>query len=334
MAEGIRRRVAIVTGGSGFIGRFLVRDLLAAGGFEAVYNLDIRAPAHPAPGETHVACDLRSPITADFGPLDPDGTWIYNLAAACREPGFEPREYFDINVGGAEHVTALAERLGVRNIFFTSTMSSYGRMERPTPETAPQYPETPYGVSKTIAERIHRAWLAGDPARRLIICRPGVIFGPGDRENIPRMLKAVRKGYFFFPGSPDIVKGYGYVHGLVESVRFVMARPDRPLIIYNYAERDCQPLGGMVKTMQAFLGTRTFKLRIPQPLLLLASYGFLILGKIRGRPYAIHPVRVRKVAFPTNLKPKYLIDHGFTFHFPLEKALEHWRREAPGDFGA
>jgi nucleoside-diphosphate-sugar epimerase len=324
-------KVCIVTGGSGFIGRFLLRDILEKHLFDAVYNLDIRAPQRPLPGEIHVIRDVCKPIDLDVGPFDPEASWIFNLAAACREPGFEPHEYFDINVGGAETVTAFAATKGFRNVFFTSTMSSYGRMLHPTPETAPQYPETPYGVSKAIAERIHRAWLAADPARRLVICRPSVIFGPGDKENIPRMLSAVRKGYFVFPGSPDIVKGYGYVHGLVESMHFVIARKERPLAVYNYAERDCLPLRGMVEVMGRFFGKRVRAVRVPIPLLVLAAYGFVVLGKLRGRKYAIHPVRVRKVAFPTNLKPQYLIDAGFPFKYPLEQALEHWKAEAPAD---
>lgn len=326
-------RTAIVTGASGFIGRFLVRDLLARGEFDRVVNLDIRPPARPEPGEEVILTDLRQPADLDLGSLDPAASWIFNLAAACREPGFEPREYFDINVGGAEQVIRLAEAHGVRNIFFTSTMSSYGRMLHPTPETARQYPETPYGVSKALAERIHREWLERGADRRLVICRPSVIFGPGDRENIPRMLKAVRSGYFLFPGDPGIVKGYGYVHGLVESMAFVRARGER-FAVYNYAERECVPLSGMVKIMQEFFGKRAVILRVPMGLLVLAAHGLQALGGITGRKFAIHPVRVRKVAFPTNLRPQYLIDHGFPFKYDLAAALDHWRKVAPEDFAS
>jgi hypothetical protein len=59
------------------------------------------------------------------------------------------------------------------------------------------------------------------------------------------MLNAVKKGYFIFPGSPDIVKGYGYIYGLIDSVEFVLAKNER-LIVYNYAERDCLPRAGLV----------------------------------------------------------------------------------------
>jgi len=326
-------RIAVVTGGSGFIGRFLIRDLLSQGEFDRVVNIDLRQPVKPEPDEEVVIADLRRPLSLDLGYFQAELSWIFNLAAACREPGFEPREYFDINVNSAEHVTGWAESIGIRNIFFTSTMSSYGRMLQPTPEMARQYPETPYGVSKTIAEKIHRIWLERGSERRLIICRPSVIFGPGDKENIPRMIKAVKKGYFLFPGDPDIVKGYGYVYGLIASIGFIRRQEGR-LIIYNYAERECLSLRGMVKTIAAALpGGRSVRIiRLPMGLLVTAAYGFQLLSRLLGKTSPIHPVRVRKVAFPTNLKPQYLIETGFEFEYPLETALEHWKKVAPDDF--
>jgi len=324
-------RFCVVTGGSGYIGGFLIRSLLAQGRFDRIYNFDLRQRDFADARVEFRKVDVRVPIAETLPEFDPAGSWIFNLAALCREPGSEPREYFDTNVGGAETITAWAEAQGFRNLFFTSTMSSYGRMDAPTPETARQYPETPYGISKAIAEKIHRVWLERGADRRLVICRPSVIFGPGDVENVPRMIRAVKKGYFVFPGSPDIIKGYGYVYGLIESMDFVMAKPER-FLVYNYAERDCLPLGGMIKTIQEFVGRKPLTLRVPILPLLVASYAIQFLSRLTGRKSPIHPVRIRKVAFPTNLKPQYLIDNGFAFKYPLEKALAHWKAIAPHEF--
>jgi nucleoside-diphosphate-sugar epimerase len=324
------KKICVITGGSGYIGGFLVRRFLETGRFDRIYNFDLVDRDFGDARVTFRRVDVREAIRQDLEEFDPGSSWIFNLAALCREPGSEPREYFDTNVGGAETVTAFAEEKRFRNFFFTSTMSSYGRMEKPTPETARQYPETPYGISKAIAEGIHRIWLERGSDRRLIICRPSVIFGPGDKENIPRMLNAVKKGYFIFPGSPDIVKGYGYIYGLIDSVEFVLAKNER-LIVYNYAERECLPLRGMVRVMREFLGKKALVLRMPHlPLLGVAHFAQLA-ARLAGRANPIHPVRVRKVAFPTNLKPQYLVDAGFEFKYPLEKALEDWRRRAPRD---
>jgi nucleoside-diphosphate-sugar epimerase len=328
----MKSRICIVTGGSGYIGGFLIRSFLEKGAFDRIYNFDYREKDFGDPKVEFRQVDVRKPIRQDVGEFDPAGSWIFNLAALCREPGSEPHEYFDTNTGGSETVTAYAESLGIENLFFTSTMSSYGRMKAPTPETSPQYPETAYGVSKAIGERIHAVWLARNPARRLVICRPGVIFGPGDDQNIHRMIKAVKKGYFLFPGDPGIVKAYGYVLGLVDSMQFVMARKGERLIIYNYAEHPLLPLRGMVREINAVLGTRKPLLRIPMSLLVAAAYGLQLAAKLTGRTSHIHPVRVRKVAFPTNMQPQYLVDAGFEFRYPFPVALKDWKSKNPEQF--
>ena len=58
--------------------------------------------------------------------------------------------------------------------------------------------------------------------------------------------------------------------------------------------------------------------------------GFFL--KLIGKTTDIHPVRVRKAGFPTNIKPKYLIDNKFVFKYNFENALDHWIKNSPEDF--
>ena len=94
--------------------------------------------------------------------------------------------------------------------------------------------------------------MRGSRDRRLLVSRPGVIYGPDDPGNIMRMINAVRKGYFAFPGSPDIYKSYGYVRGFCDSVDFLMERDDQ-FVVYNYVETPTQPLRELVHTIKGFL---------------------------------------------------------------------------------
>ena len=121
--------------------------------------------------------DVREPIPPTL--ISERPTWIFNLAAVHREPGHEAHEYFDTNLAGARNVCAYAEAVGCENIYFTSSISVYGPTEGPTAEDARICPTTAYWGSKYPAELIHEAWLAGDPGRRLVVCRPGVVYGPG-----------------------------------------------------------------------------------------------------------------------------------------------------------
>ena len=93
--------------------------------------------------------------------------------------------YFETNIRGAENVCAFAEKFGIKKIVFTSSIAPYGAAEDlKTEETLPT-PNTPYGISKLVAEKIHTIWQAKQPnERQLTIVRPGVVFGKGENGKV------------------------------------------------------------------------------------------------------------------------------------------------------
>ncbi len=326
------KKIAFIFGGSGYIGKFLIRNLVESEHFDAILNFDLVEWNFVHMKYQYIRTDVREPIEIEVGEYDTVESWIFNLAALCREPGFEAREYFDTNIKGAENVCSFAERVGCHNIFFTSTMSSYGYIPEPTIETAGQYPETPYGVSKLVGEKIHQTWFASGQNRRLIICRPSVIFGPRDVGNVKRMVKAIKRGYFFFPGDPHITKAYGYIYDFVKSVNFVLEKKKDPYIVYNFAQHPLLNLEGMSKAIKRVLGKKSPIPRMPISLLIFIARIMQFISSLFRRTSPIHPVRVKKMAFPTNIKPQYLIDRGFVFSYTFESALQHWKQECEEDF--
>ena len=203
-------------------------------------------------------------------------------------------------------------------------------MEQRT-ESSMLYPETAYGISKALAEKIHKEWLAEDKSRRLIIVRPSVIFGPKDPGNVYRMIKALKKGTFVLPNGGQIIKGYGYVYGLIESVLFTMNKKER-LIIYNYAENPLEPLKNMAAIAKQELGYKKPTVKLSVNTLAFIAF-FIHKGfKLFGKKTDVHPVRVKKAGFPTNIRPQYLVDNGFEFKYDFKSALKHWRTIAPEDF--
>ena len=216
-------KTAIILGGSGYIGRNLLRHFLNEKVFSKYIVGDI-APLKGFKNCPEVAfktIDVRQPIDlGDPKNLDRTKSWIFNLAAIHREPGHTYHEYFDTNIPGANNVCDLARKTGIRNVFFTSSIAPYGRSKNVRTESSNLYPETAYGISKAIAEKIHESWLGESTDRRLIICRPSVIFGPRDPGNVYRMIKGLKKGTFVLPNGGNVIKAYGYVFGLVESILF------------------------------------------------------------------------------------------------------------------
>ena len=319
-------RNCIIFGGAGYIGIRLARHLREHG-WDHVLLGDIKPPHDPLPsGVIYVPCDVRHPIAEQIPGGEVD--WLFNFAAVHREPGHAFREYFDTNLPGARNVCTYADQIGCKNILFTSSIAVYGEITGPTDEYSTPYPDTGYGISKLCAELIHEAWQSRDPARRVIIVRPGVVYGPGDPGNMLRMIRALQKGIFVMPGDGSVRKSYAYIYGLLESVEFMLSRPE-PSLCYNYVEKETETLRDLVGRVTALLGIRRPRARIPkQALIAIARMAQLVTG---GRS-PIHPVRVRKAAKSTHIVPAQLIRLGFEFRYDFAESLRHWMSVAPEDF--
>ena len=150
----------IITGGTGFIGTHLTNLLNEVHPEAKVWNLDIVTPGTPNPvvknykpavmdgkklRSTYIECDIRKPIgELPFTPTAEDV--IFNFAAVHRTPGHEDIEYFETNIRGAENVCAFAEKYGIKNMVFTSSIAPYGASEQLKTEDTLPTPNTPYGI--------------------------------------------------------------------------------------------------------------------------------------------------------------------------------------------
>ena len=329
-------KTAILVGGSGYIGKFLLREFLTTDYFAKYLVYDIN-PLKGFDDElrsgkvVYIKADVRNKLPTHNLSIDVESSWMYNLAAVHREPGHDFKEYFDTNIPGAKNVNQLAREMGIKNIFFTSSIAPYGKSLNQKTEKSTLYPETAYGISKALAEEIHQQWLAEDKSRKLIIVRPSVIFGPKDPGNVYRMIKAIKRGTFVLPNKGNVIKAYGYVYGLVESILFTMNKSDR-IIIYNYAENPLVPLREMTKIVKQEFNYRKPTLGISVNLLAIVAFFIHSLAKLTGKKTAIHPVRVKKAGFPTNIKPDFLIYNNFVFKYDFKSSLKHWKSVSPEDF--
>ena len=329
-------KTAIIFGGAGYIGSNLLNYLIDNNVFDKYYVFDIKPLINfedelKSNKVEFKNVDVRHEIDVYLDGIDKVSSWIFNFAAIHREPGHGYNEYFDTNIPGAENVNDFARNTGIKNLFFTSSIAPYGKSMEERTEQSALYPETAYGISKAFAEKTHQQWLAEENDRKLIIVRPSVIYGPMDPGNVYRMVKSLSNGTFVLPDGGQVIKSYGYVFGLIESMLFTIEQKKR-LIIYNYAENPVIPLHEMAAVVKNELNIKKPTLKLPVWLLAIIA-GVLQIGfKLLGKKNDIHPVRVRKAGFPTNIKPQYLIDNGFKFKYGFQKSLKHWREVSPKDF--
>jgi len=315
----------LVTGASGFIGTRLVRRLNARG--DQVVAVDILPPRETLPGVQYVTHDVRTPLPAD---LATGCSVIFNLAAVHRTPGHPENEYFETNIAGALNVTAAAEAAGVETIVFTSSISVYGPSEALMDEASPPQPVSSYGKSKLLAEQIHKRWQAGAPDRRLVVVRPAVVFGPGERGNYTSLANALRGGYFLYPGRTTTVKSGGYVDELLATFDFALGQ-QAPQILYNFAYPDLNSTADIVAAFNAVTGRRSDPPTVPIWPMLVAAFGFEVLARL-GLTTPIHRERIWKLVRSTKIRPGWLLGNGYAFGTDLKGALTLWRDETGGRF--
>ncbi|WJW74603.1 SDR family oxidoreductase [Thiohalobacter sp. IOR34] len=155
----------LVTGGAGFIGSYVVEQLLAKDhAVRVVDNLEggrldnLRAVAEHPQFEFHQT-DIRDAdsLGRAFAGVD----WVIHLAGiADIVPSIEqPRDYFATNVQGTLNVIEAARQAGVKRIVYAASSSCYGIPdEYPTPETSPARPEYPYALTKYLGEQLVGHW--------------------------------------------------------------------------------------------------------------------------------------------------------------------------------
>jgi len=327
----------IITGGTGFIGTHLTNLLNEVYPDVKVWNLDIVKPGTPNPvvkdykpavrdgetlGSTYIECDVRKPIEIlSFEPTSEDV--IFNFAAVHRTPGHKSIEYFETNIRGAENVCAFAEKNGIKNMVFTSSIAPYGAAEALKEESTLPTPNTPYGISKLVAEKIHMAWQKGGEGRKLTIVRPGVVFGKGENGNFSRLYWGIRKHTFAYPGRKDTIKACVYVKELVRFMLWNVEERNTPFDIFNCTFEPAYTIEQIVRAMKKVTGLSQSVPYIPNAIIMPAA----TCAKIMGSPMGICPARVKKLQISTNICGKKMKESGYKFKWTFEEALADWYKD-------
>ena len=311
-----------ITGGSGFIGTHLTNLLKERFPHCHIYNLDIVENSQEGK-VTYIYCDVRKPIHLEEVTVTEDDV-IFNFAAVHRTPGHSDHEYFETNILGAENVTAFAEKYGIRRIVFTSSIAPYGAAENLKEEITVPTPNTPYGISKLVAEKIHTIWQAKNSSeRQLTIVRPGVVFGKGENGNFTRLYWGLRGRKFMYPGRKDTVKACIYVKELVCFMLYRLEHHEQGVELYNCTFEPAYTIEQIVATMNKVTGLNRTAPLIPAWILMPAAAVIGCLGALMG----ICPARVRKLMVSTNICGKKLADSGYHFHYTFEEAIADWFKD-------
>jgi 2-alkyl-3-oxoalkanoate reductase len=185
---------ALVTGGTGFLGKRLAAMLLERGHHARIMGRNM-APVAPliALGATPIVADLRD---TDAVMAACAGVDVVFHAGALSAPWGKRADFFVTNVGGTEAILAGCQTHDVRRLIYVSSPSVVfdGRDQQLITEETP-YPRrfaSIYSLTKKLGEDRIRA--AASQGLETVIVRPKAIFGPGDTSLLPRLIDAARRG--------------------------------------------------------------------------------------------------------------------------------------------
>ncbi|MCB9680753.1 MAG: NAD-dependent epimerase/dehydratase family protein [Alphaproteobacteria bacterium] len=202
---------ALVTGGGGYLGKAIVRQLLDRG--DAVVVVGRSAyPEVTAWGATCVPVDLSTDDPALVRACE--GVDVVFHVAALPPYAAKPDVFVATNVGGTERVVAACRAAGVPRLVFTSTPSATfdGTDAEGVTEADCPYPdryETPYAETKARAEQHVLAAHGADLLTTAL--RPHLIYGPEEPHMLPRLIQRNRAGRLRIIGDGTNRVGLTYI---------------------------------------------------------------------------------------------------------------------------
>lgn len=309
----IHKKITVI-GGSGFVGTNLCRQLdLKQQDFEIIdLKMSNQFPDRCKIGDVRDVQKLRGSITGDV---------VINLAAVHRDDVRNKSEYSRTNVDGAENVATVCSEQSIDKIIFTSTVAVYGFADPGTDESGNINPFNDYGRTKFEAEEKLRSWHRnGDNS--LIIIRPTVIFGEGNRGNVFNLFNQIASGKFVMIGKGENKKSMAYIGNMVAFIETCIEGGPK-YGVYNYVDIPNLTMNELVSQVRSKLKNKDgVGLRLPYWLGMMLGYIGDVIAKVSSTNLPVSSIRVKKFNSSTEFRSSKSSLEGFSPPFTLEEGIE------------
>lgn len=192
------RNTVVVTGAAGFIGRWVVDELLARGhqvrGFD---NLSNESRGNVAEFKHTDRFELTVGDVTDEGAIDelfgPDVDACVHLAAEIdvKESLDDPRSHFETNVVGTEHVVEACRKTDTRlGLVGTCMVYDMVNSDQGTNESVSVKPASPYAGTKLAAENVAESYYHGYGLPVTVLC-PFNTYGPFQKTGMAGVVVSI-----------------------------------------------------------------------------------------------------------------------------------------------
>ncbi len=216
----------LVTGGTGFLGSYLIKNLVEKGlpvrALHRTSNFPFYIPREIFDKVEWVQGDVLDPVSLDDAMKNVDS--VIHTAAIVSFSKDKRKEMYQVNVEGTENVVNLALENNVRRLIHISSIAALGRTTKPEMVTEEKkWEENPnnthYAISKHHAE-IH-AWRGFAEGLEGAVLNPSTILGYGDWHQ--SSCAVFKNAYRSFPWYTDGVNGFVGVEDVAEAAAQVLA---------------------------------------------------------------------------------------------------------------
>jgi nucleoside-diphosphate-sugar epimerase len=272
----------LVTGGTGFIGGHLVRALLERGEQVKVLSRDPRAI--PEWMKEKVAV-----IKADLGAINrnevlfDDIDIVYHLAGYVHidsnpRAKSEVERVRQINVEGTRRLLgALGDT--VKHFVFFSSVKVYSDLAPNgcRDEQSQTEPDTVYGQTKLEVEHIVRDWGESRHIKTTSLRLP-LVYGPGNKGNIDRMIRAIKRDRFVVFGNGLNKRSMVYVGNIVDAAFAVTNKPEADKKVFIVTDGMDYTLTELCSLVARYFGKSGKVVHVP----LLLAHALAKAGDIAG----------------------------------------------------
>lgn len=265
-------RRAFVTGATGVIGPYLLRDLQNAG--YAVRALVRQPDAYLPGGVERVVGDLgdRDAIARGIE----GAQLVFHLAALLHINDPRPElqsQYHTVNVEGTRGLAEVAKEAGIERFVFFSTISVYGPSYygKEWRETDELTPATLYAQSKAEAEAVVRSEIPTST-----VLRVAAVYGPRMKGNYPMLARVLGKGVRLFVGDGKNRRSLVHTADVARAAVLASEHPDAAGETFNVTDGYVHRFDDIVHAMQQAMGGSPGVVYVPaslaRPLLIAARF--------------------------------------------------------------
>lgn len=254
-----------VTGGGGFLGKAIVRQLLEKDHQVVSYSRGTY-PDLDALGVEHRQGDLDAPNRLVAAMKDCEA--VIHVAAKAGVWG-SYADFHTANVKGTENVISACQQSGIEKLVYTSSPSvvhdgkGLDGVDESTPY--PSHFEAYYPQTKALAEKM--VLKANGPQLATVALRPHIIWGPGDPHFVPRLVERAKAGRLRLVGDSDPKVDTVYVENAAEAHLLALEKlsPDSQIAGKAYFITQDQPetVASFINRILAAAGLPPIQKRIP-----------------------------------------------------------------------